>query len=506
MKGEMESLMNRTAPAAMSSATFKKLGYALVDQIAAFYDSLPGRAVTTGEPPREIRTHLPDTGLPEHGMPADELLAETAKVLFDHSLHIGHPKFFGYITSPSVPIGVLADLLASAVNPNLGGWALSPVGTEIERQTIRWIAELVGYPTDCGGLMVSGGNVANLLGFFAARKAKAPWDIRASGLRGDARQLTVYASSETHTWIEKASDLAGLGTDAVRLIRIDEHQRMDPAALERQIVKDKSEDRLPFLAVATAGTVSTGAVDPLPEIAAICHEHGVWFHVDGAYGAPAAALPDAPEAMSGLGDADSVAIDPHKWLYSPLEAGCTLVRNPEHLRDAFTFRPKYYHFEEEEEDPRINFYEYGIQNSRGFRALKVWLSLRQIGREGYVRMMQDDVRLARHLFEVAENHEELQAFTHGLSITTFRYVPQGLNPGAEAVEAYLNELNEKLLTRLQSGGETFLSNAMLDDRFLLRACIVNFRTRLADVEALAEIVVRRGRELDSEMRPVSLTS
>lgn len=503
---EMESLTNRRAPAAMSSETFKKLGHALVDQIAAFYDSLPARAVTTGEPPREIRTHLPDTGLPEHGMGADALLAETTKVLFDHSLHIGHPRFFGYITSPSMPVGVLGDFLAAAVNPNLGGWALSPVGSEIERQTIRWIAELVGYPPDCGGLMVSGGNVANLLGFFAARKARAPWDIRGSGLRGDARQLTVYASEETHTWIEKASDLAGLGTDAVRLIHIDEHQRMDPDALERRIVKDESENRLPFLAVATAGTVSTGAIDPLPEIAAICKKHGLWFHVDGAYGAPAAALPDAPEAMKGLAEADSVAIDPHKWLYSPLEAGCTLVRNPEHLHDAFSFRPKYYHFEEEAEDPRINFYEYGIQNSRGFRALKVWLGLRQVGREGYARMMQDDILLAKHLFDLADKDPELQAFTQGLSITTFRFVPEGLKPGTQAVESYLNELNERLLTQLQSGGETFLSNAVLDERFLLRACIVNFRTSLIDVEALADIVVDRGRRLDAELRPPGLSS
>jgi glutamate/tyrosine decarboxylase-like PLP-dependent enzyme len=251
--------------------------------------------------------------------------------------------------------------------------------------------------------------------------------------------------------------------------------------------------------------VSTGAVDPLPEIAAICRDYDLWFHVDGAYGGFAAVLLNegkVPESLKGIREADSVAVDPHKWLYAPLEAGCVLVRHPLALRDAFSYHPLYYHFAEEEST--IDYYEYGPQNSRGFRALKVWLALRQVGREGYVDMISDDIRLAQELYRLVEAHPELQASTQGLSITTFRYVPPDLMPGSEQVEAYLNQLNAELLIRLQKSGEVALSNAVVGDVFLLRACIVNFRTTLEDIEAVPGIVIRLGRELDATIRPAEL--
>ena len=256
----------------------------------------------------------------------------------------------------------------------------------------------------------------------------------------------------------------------------------------------------PFLVVGTAGSVSTGAIDPLPELAAICREFNVWFHVDGAYGALAAILPDAPDALAGLREADSVAVDPHKWLYAPLEAGCALVRNPEQLREAFAYHPPYYHFGVE----ATNYFDLGPQNSRGFRALKVWLALQQVGREGYVQMLSDDIRLARELFQRIPRYPALQAFTQSLSITTFRYVPQDLNSGDEPVEHYLNQLNGELLTRLQNSGEAYLSNAVIHGKFALRACIVNFRTSLADIEALLPLIVRMGEDLDLALRPESL--
>jgi glutamate/tyrosine decarboxylase-like PLP-dependent enzyme len=250
--------------------------------------------------------------------------------------------------------------------------------------------------------------------------------------------------------------------------------------------------------------VSTGAVDPLPDIAGICREYNLWFHVDGAYGAFAAALPDASHDLKGLSQADSVAMDPHKWLYSPLEAGCVLVRDPTTLIDAFSYHPEYYHFEESAGDPIINYYEYGLQNSRGFRALKVWLGLRQAGRQGYIRMISDDIELAWVLHQRAVEHPELQAFTHNLSITTFRYIPTHLDETREGADVYLDALNTELMERLQQGGEAYVSNAIVDGKFVLRACVVNFRTKLADIEALPEIVARIGRQVDSEMRPAEL--
>ena len=494
----------RKTPINLSGDEFRKLGHALVDRIAEFYDSLPDRPVTRAPTPQEVRSLLGDVDLPEHGTDAARLLDRIAPLLFRESLHNGHPKFLGYITSSAAPLGALGDLLAAAVNSNVGAWDLSPVASEIERQTIRWIADFIGYPTLCGGIMVSGGNMANLIGFYAARKSRALWEIRKAGLYAQDRPLTVYASDATHTWIQKAADLSGIGTDNIRWIASDARQRMKVSELEPQIEADRADGRLPFLVVGAAGTVSTGAVDPLADISAIAKAHDLWFHVDGAYGAPAAALPDASVDLRSLRLADSIALDPHKWLYAPLEAGCALVRNPEHLTDAFSFRPEYYRFEDQDDDPRINFYEYGLQNSRGFRALKVWLNLAAIGRNGYVDMIAEDIALAERLYDAAEAHPELEAFTRELSITTFRYRPADLTSGSEDVESYLDDLNEKLLSQIQMGGEAYVSNAVLEGRMLLRSCIVNFRTSAEDIDALPGIVVRLGRSLDQEMRPAAL--
>jgi aromatic-L-amino-acid/L-tryptophan decarboxylase len=488
----------------MSPEQFRQLGHLLVDHIAAFLQSLPRRPVTSVESPKQVRTLLGAASLPADGMAAEDVLRDAVHLLVEYSLLNGHPRFWGYITSSAAPIGALADLLAASVNPNVGAWGLSPLASEIEAQTIRWIAELIGYPATCGGLLVSGGNMANFVGFLAARRAMAPWDVRSSGLRAGEGELTVYVSKETHTWIQKAADLFGLGLNAIRWIPTNNRQQMDTGALERQIAADRDTGALPFLVVGSAGTVGVGAIDPLPDIAAICKSYNLWFHVDAAYGGPAAALTDAPPELKGLDQADSVALDPHKWLYSPLEAGCTLVREVKHLVDAFSFHPEYYNFDASGDEAPINYYELGPQNSRGFRALKVWLALRLVGKDGYMRMIRDDIALAKVLYQRIQEAAELQAFTQNLSITTFRFVPDDLAIGEEAVERYLNGLNRETMNRLQASGEVYVSNAMIDGSFVLRACIVNFRTELADIEALPEIVIRFGRAVDAEIRPPSL--
>ena len=271
-------------------------------------------------------------------------------------------------------------------------------------------------------------------------------------------------------------------------------QRMNAAALEAQIDQDVARGDLPFLVVGTAGSVSTGAVDPLPELAAICRARNLWFHVDGAYGGLAAQAPGAPESLRALSLADSVAVDPHKWLYSPLEAGCALVRRPDDLTRAFSYHPAYYHFDGDEV---INFVERGPQNSRGFRALKVWLGLRQVGRAGAIGMIADDMRLSRHLDALVRANAEFEALSQDLSITTFRYVPPALKAGVgtASTEQQIDDVNHEILTRLENSGEAFLSNAVVDGKFALRACIVNFRTSLADIEGLLPLIARIGREV-----------
>src|SRR5580698_7150962 len=489
----------RVSPLEIDPEQFRSLGHELIDRIAGLLESLPTRPVTQGESPLEIRTALDaDRGLPSTGTAPAQLLRRAADLLFDHSLLNGHPRFWGYITSSAAPIGALGELLAAAVNPNVGAWPLSPMASEIEAQTIRWIAAMLGYPEDCGGLFVSGGNMANIVGFLAARRAGVAHDVRAKGL--DGVRLRVYCSKETHTWVQKAADISGMGTDAIRWIAVNDRMQIDLSALRHQIEEDLASGDRPFLVVGSAGTASTGAVDPLSELAVICREFNLWFHVDGAYGAMAAILPEAPEEFAGLSEADSIAIDPHKWLYAPLEAGCALVRNREKLRDAFSYHPAYYHFETE----AINYYDLGPQNSRGFRALKVWLALQQAGRDGYVQTISEDIRLAGELSRQIAQTKELEALTQSLSITTFRFVPSDLTAGDEQVENYLDQLNNELLTRLQSSGEAYISNAVVRGRFALRVCIVNFRTTQADIEALPPLIVRIGEITDGELRSAGL--
>jgi aromatic-L-amino-acid/L-tryptophan decarboxylase len=497
---ESRGALRRDAPLDLDPAEFRALGHELVEAVAAMLESLPARPVVARQTPDDVRAAVDDAApLPEHGGDATSLVRGAAALLARHSLFNGHPAFYGYITSSPAPIGILGDMLAAAVNANVGSWTLAPAATAIEAQTVRWIAELIGYPTSAGGLLVSGGNMANFVCFLAARRRAAAWDVRTTGLRAPgAPNLRVYCSAETHTWVQKAADLFGLGTDSIRWVPVDDALRMDVAALRRIVDADRAAGDAPLLVVATAGSVSTGAVDPIADIAAVCRERGIWLHADGAYGALAACAPAAPDALRALALADSVAVDPHKWLYAPLEAGCALVRDATALTDAFSYHPPYYHFTADV----MNYVDYGPQNSRGFRALKVWLALRHAGRAGYARMIGDDIRLAGRLFDHVRRRPDFEAFTLGLSIATFRYVPADLRPrvGEPGVEAHLDALNRALLDRVQKSGDAFVSNAVIGGRYVLRACIVNFHTGEADVDALPDIIAAHGADLDAALR------
>jgi aromatic-L-amino-acid decarboxylase len=292
--------------------------------------------------------------------------------------------------------------------------------------------------------------------------------------------------------------LFGHGTNALRWIETEVDNRINISVLEETIKKDLQDGHQPFMVVGTAGDVSTGVVDDLASISTLCKKYDLWFHVDGAYGGPAAILPELKELFSGLNEADSIALDPHKWLYSPLEAGCTLVKNPKHLIDTYSSHPEYYNFSKNEGVPARNFFEYGLQNSRGFRALKVWLVLQQIGKNGYKDLIRKDIALSKRMFQLADQHPELEAVSQNLSITTLRFVPTDFQD-KENKKEYLNTLNEALLDALQSGGQVFLSNAVVKGDYCLRGCIVNFRTTEKDIGEIIEIVVTEGRKIHRSM-------
>ena len=484
--------MERKNPIEIEKEEFRKVGYQLIDEISEFISTINQRPVTSGEGPKQIQELLNDSPLPDQGTPTDQLFSDTTELLFNHSLFNGHPKFFGYITSSAAPIGALGDLLAATVNPNVGAHLLSPVATEIERQTIKWLAEFIGVSTDSGGILVSGGNMANFTAFLAARTAMTEHNVKEEGLNVEQGKLTVYCSKTTHTWIDKAAILFGLGSNAVRWIKTNRSNQMDENELEKTIREDKESGFKPIMVIGTAGDVSTGAVDNIRLLSEICKKYNLWLHVDGAYGIPAAVVPEYQNMFDGIEEADSIALDPHKWLYSPLEAGCTLVKNPKHLTDTFSSNPEYYNFSSEENDYAQNFFAYGLQNSRGFRALKVWLGLKHLGRNGYKKLIKEDIKLAKLLYKLADDHPELEAVSQNLSITTFRYVPESFS---DSDPEYLNRINEDLVNKLQSEGELFVSNAIIDKKYCLRACIVNFRTSEKDIRETIDIVVKRGREL-----------
>jgi glutamate/tyrosine decarboxylase-like PLP-dependent enzyme len=489
---------NRESPIKISQKEFRTTGHTLIDIIAHFINSIEEKPVTTGESPEQIQDILGNASLPENGTPVPELIAHAASLLMNHSLLNGHPKFLGYITGAAAPIGALADLLAASVNPNVGANILSPMATAIEKQTVKWLAEFIGLPASYGGVLVSGGNMANFTAFLAARNAKAPKNLKEDGLLNLGVEMVFYCAQTTHTWIEKAAALFGHGTKSIRWITTDADNKLDTVVLEKNIGIDLAEGRKPFMVVGTAGDVSTGVVDNMRAISAICKKYDLWFHIDGAYGIPAAVVPAQQVLFEGIEEADSIALDPHKWLYSPLEAGCTLIKDPNHLIETYSSHPVYYNFGDEALNQ--NYYEYGFQNSRGFRALKVWLMLQQVGRNGYIKMIDEDIRLSQLLFKLAEKHPELEAVTQHLSITTLRYVPHDLPGNSDDKEAYLNQLNEALLNRLQQGGEVFLSNALVRNKYCLRGCIVNFRTSQKDIEEIIELVAREGEKVHRELQ------
>lgn len=485
------------SPVEISREEFRRIGYQLVDSISEFIGGIDKKPVTSGESPEEVAKIAGRSHLPEEGSSPEIILKKVSEFLFNHSLLNGHPKFFGYITSSPSPIGALADLLAAAVNPNVGANILSPAATEVEKQAVAWLAELIGLPA-YDGILVSGGNMANFTGFLAARIARSPKETKTAGLSAIDKRMVFYCSKATHAWVEKAAILFGLGTDAIRWIDTSAGM-MNISALREAVREDKSNNLLPFMVIGNAGDVSTGATDDLTAIASVCLEYDLWFHVDGAYGLPASVLPHIKDRFIGISSADSVAIDPHKWLYCPLEAGCILVKEPDKLRHAFSTHPVYYNFGEEDTSIR-NYYEYGLQNSRGFRALKVWCTLQQVGRRGYESLIDHDIRMAELLFSLAKKNPELEPVTQNLSITTLRFRPSDYSYS----EQRLNELNEKLLNELQKGGELFLSNAVIDGRYCLRACIVNFRTREKDIEEAVEIIVREGKRIHETWRKEAL--
>ncbi|HEU4507526.1 MAG TPA: pyridoxal-dependent decarboxylase [Pyrinomonadaceae bacterium] len=437
-----------------------------------------------------------NTELSAEGLPLDQLIAD-CRTIFDLSRHNGHPRFFGYVASPSTPIGAYADLIASALNANITCWRSGPAGTEVERMVVRWLGALIGYDAQAHGLLTSGGSMANMIALLVASRRKSGAEVSRHGLWNSGPPLTLYASEEVHMSIAKAADILGFGRDHVRVIACDHRQRIRIDLLRQRIEADLREGLRPFCVVGSAGTVNTGAVDPLIEIARISDQFDLWFHVDGAYGAPGVLDERKKQLFAGLERADSVSLDPHKWLYVPVDAGCLLFRDEATARAAFnTEDADYIKTHGYTDDEAFAFWDYGIELSRRFRALKVWLTLQFYGTRRIAEAIAGDISLAAYLGELVSNSEDFELLAPvELSICCFRYVP----PGAKLIDAELDRLNERIMELVQKGGRAYLSNATVNGRFALRACITNFRTTKADIDETIAVIREMGANAYDEL-------
>ena len=434
--------------------------------------------------------------LPAQGEPIEKLIND-CRTIIKNSRHNGHPRFFGYVASPATPAGAFADLIASALNSNVTSWRSGPAPTEIERTVVRWLGSLIGYDKEARGLLLSGGSMANLTALLIAHRAKMGNEASRQGLWRNETPMTLYTSEQVHMSIPKAADILGFGRDQVRLIGCDDQFRLDVQLLRERISADVQAGARPFCVVASAGTTNTGAVDPLSEIAEVAKEFGLWFHIDGAYGAPAALDETKRVLFAGLERADSVSLDPHKWLYAPLDCGCLLFRDEARARVAFGEEDAdYIKVLEEDADESFAFWNYGPELSRRFRALKIWLTLRYYGVNRIAAAITEDIALAVYLAQMVEEAEDFELLSRPqLSICCFRYVPlklrsrsRGAQPDGEAIQGELNNLNEKIMFVVQRGGRAYLSSATINGAFALRVCITNFRTTRADLEQTLEII------------------
>ena len=435
---------------------------------------------------REIRSGL-DSKLPLKGTDLDSLLKVFRETIVPFSRQNAHPRMFGYVQSPGTPIGAFADLLASTLNANLTIWRSAPAPVELERVTIDWIRQILGFNPEAGGLFVSGGSMANLAALAAARQTK----------EDSLGRLRMYASSATHFSISKAAALLGIGRKNVQHVAVDERFRLRTDDLVAKITADLASGYTPFCVVANAGTVDTGAVDPLREIREIADRFQLWMHVDGSYGAFAILADSARKLFAGMEQADSIALDPHKWLYLPVDVGCLIYRNPEIARAAFAHEAEYTRMFGEEADEAFVCWDYGPELSRRFRALKVWMLLKGVGLDQLSEAIESNLACARHLESMVRSSDDFEMVAPvELSIFCFRHVPARLrNESPKAIDAF----NERLLVALQRDGSSYLSNATLGGRFALRGCVLNHRTTLRDMEILLDDLRRVAKSLPTSV-------
>ena len=490
----MTGRSDKSAPPALDPEHFRRLAHAAVDLAADYLAGIGAAPVFQPMRPAE-RATLMQEPLGAAGLAPEAVLERFRTAVLPHAMGNGHPRFFGWVNSPPAPIGIVADFLAAAVNPSCAGGDHAAI--YVERAAVRWLMELIGFPGDGSmGLLASGASAATLIALAAARHRAARedgWNVRAEGLQHARPALRIYVSPDGHSCIQKAAELLGLGVQAIHRVATDARCRIDVGTLRAAVAADRAAGRRPFCVAASAGTVGTGAIDPLDELADVCAAERLWLHVDGAYGAVGAALPSQRARYDGLARADSVVLDPHKWLSVPVECGAVLVRDGRLLREAWSLVPDYLRTEADRGFGGLPWYsEYGLQQTRGFRALKLWMTLQHLGRDGVRDLVARHLALAQHLAELIDAAPDLERLAEvELSIVCFRYAPARLRGDDRALDL----LNKRVMEEVQASGAAFLTQTTLGERFALRACILHYATTESDLAALVDAVPATGDRL-----------
>jgi aromatic-L-amino-acid decarboxylase len=476
------------------AAEVERFGGEVARVIAAYLKRLPSRPVHQ-DVPWLARNAWSLEDAPRTGTPAGAILDRFAAEVAPYPFGNGHPRFYGWVNSPPAVIGVFAEALAAAMNPSVAGGDHAAV--HLERQVIRWLSDLAGQPPGAGGLLVSGASMETLTALAVARNramSASGIDVRASGLQRESPPSVIYATAEAHGCVRKAVELLGIGSANIREVELDQDFAMRPADLATCLASGRERGELPVAVIASAGTVNTGAIDPILAISEVCARFGVWLHVDAAYGGPAVLLADGyQDVLAGFGRADSIAIDPHKWLYVPVDAGLLLLREPRLARETFSLVPPYLRGEAGEAPW---FSEYGFEQTRPFRALKIWMAIQHLGLDGYRDLISHDLDLAGYLREQIARAPDLELMAGGLSVACFRYVPSGWRGD----HAELDLLNRRLVRAVQLAGRVFLAGTVVRGAAALRACVVNPGARRADMDVLVTEVREHGGRLARRAR------
>jgi aromatic-L-amino-acid decarboxylase len=465
----------------------RALGERMVDDMMTYLETVRDRPVWMPVPD-EVKASFREP-LPLDPQDPERVYQEFLQYVLPYPMGNIHPRFWGWVIGTGTPLGMLAEMLAAGINPNLAGG--EHMANDVEAQVLDWCKEMLGYPAEASGLLVSGGSMANLVGLTIARNTMAGFDIRRHGLLASPRRMTVYGSSEMHSSNRKAIELLGLGTDSLREVPVNSDFQIELSALEAAISKDREAGYQPICVIGCGGTVNTGAIDDLNSLADMCQREGLWFHIDGAFGALAALSPSLRPLVAGMERADSLALDMHKWMYMPYEIGCVLVRSEEDHRRAFFLTADYIsHQARGLAGGRVWFSEYGVQLSRSFRALKAWMSIKEHGVEKYGRLIQQNVDQARYLADLVDDSPSLERLAPvPLNIVCFRFYAPHLD------DESLNRLNEELLLQVHENGVAVPSYTTIEGKYALRVAITNHRSRREDFDLLVTEVTKLGRNL-----------